>query len=70
MSLREHPDDLARRRARAGRMGGDEAVARQHAAGKLTVRGRIERLFDKDSLIDDVINPRERPWRKHGVVPV
>jgi len=38
MGMQEHAEDLARRRARASRMGGDEAVACQHAAGKLTVR--------------------------------
>src|SRR4051794_10017830 len=27
-------------------MGGEERVARQHASGRLTVRDRIERLFD------------------------
>jgi acetyl-CoA carboxylase carboxyltransferase component len=52
MDMREHAEDLARRRARAARMGGDEAVARQHAAGKLTVRERIERLFDKDTFTE------------------
>ncbi len=30
-------------------MGGEERVARQHASGRLTVRERIERLFDPDS---------------------
>jgi methylmalonyl-CoA decarboxylase subunit alpha len=52
MDMQEHAEDLARRRARAGRMGGDEAVARQHAAGKLTARERIERLFDKDTFTE------------------
>src|SRR5437660_1748197 len=28
-------------------MGGDERVARQHASGRLTVRERIDRLFDE-----------------------
>ena len=32
------------RRAELG--GGDDRIARQHAAGKLTARERIERLFD------------------------
>jgi methylmalonyl-CoA decarboxylase subunit alpha len=50
--MKEHADDLARRRARAAQMGGDEAVARQHAAGKLTVRERIARLFDKDTFTE------------------
>lgn len=95
MDMRGHAEDLARRRARATRMGGDEAVGRQHAAGKLE---RIERLFDEATfspyiaagaaLIDAVIDPRDtrpvlicalemargkrvdRPWRKHGVMPV
>ena len=52
MDMREHAEDLARRRARINRMGGDEAVARQHAAGKLTARERIERLFDKDTFTE------------------
>src|SRR5437868_608672 len=30
-------------------MGGEERVARQHASGRLTVRERIERLFDPGS---------------------
>src|SRR5947199_2611652 len=30
-------------------MGGEERVARQHASGRLTVRERIERLFDAGS---------------------
>jgi acetyl-CoA carboxylase carboxyltransferase component len=33
----------------ARRMGGAERVARQHASGRLTVRERIERLFDAGS---------------------
>src|SRR3954463_16691461 len=28
-------------------MGGEERIARQHASGRLTVRERIERLFDE-----------------------
>src|SRR3954466_8218103 len=39
-------DELRRRTELARRMGGDERVARQHASGRLTVRERIERLFD------------------------
>ncbi|HET7339971.1 MAG TPA: carboxyl transferase domain-containing protein, partial [Methylomirabilota bacterium] len=52
MGMREHADDLARRRAQAARMGGEEAVARQHGAGKLTVRERIDRLFDKGTFTE------------------
>jgi acetyl-CoA carboxylase carboxyltransferase component len=46
MSMQDHADDLAARREHAERMGGKEAVDKQHAAGKLTVRERIDRLFD------------------------
>jgi acetyl-CoA carboxylase carboxyltransferase component len=52
MGMKGHADDFARRRAHAAQMGGDEAVARQHAAGKLTVRERIGRLFDKDTFTE------------------
>ena len=42
-------EELRRREALAHRMGGEERVARQHASGRLTVRERIERLFDPGS---------------------
>jgi acetyl-CoA carboxylase carboxyltransferase component len=42
-------EELRRREQLARRMGGEERVARQHASGRLTVRERIERLFDPGS---------------------
>jgi acetyl-CoA carboxylase carboxyltransferase component len=42
-------DELRRREELARQMGGEERVARQHASGRLTVRERIERLFDPGS---------------------
>ena len=45
-------DELDHRRALAAQMGGEERVARQHAAGRLTVRQRIERLVDKKSFAE------------------
>lgn len=42
-------EELRRREALGREMGGEERVARQRAAGKLTVRERIERLFDPGS---------------------
>jgi acetyl-CoA carboxylase carboxyltransferase component len=39
-------EELRRREELARRMGGQERVERQHASGRLTVRERIERLFD------------------------
>lgn len=41
--------ELGRRRELAALMGGEEAVARQHGAGRLTVRERIDRLLDPGS---------------------
>ncbi|MDQ1706191.1 MAG: hypothetical protein QOF18_2557 [Frankiaceae bacterium] len=38
--------ELARRHELAAQMGGDERVTRQHDAGRLTVRERIDRLID------------------------
>ena len=42
-------DELRRRRELAAEMGGEERVARQHTSGRLTVRERIDRLFDDGS---------------------
>jgi acetyl-CoA carboxylase carboxyltransferase component len=52
MDMRERAEDLARRRARVALMGGDEAMTRQHVAGKLTARERIERLFDQGTFTE------------------
>lgn len=45
----DHFDELHRRREAALQMGGPEAVARQHGAGRLTIRERIARLTDDGS---------------------
>ena len=42
-------EELRRREALAARMGGDDKIERQHAAGRLTVRERIDALLDADS---------------------
>jgi propionyl-CoA carboxylase beta chain len=42
-------EEMRRRYAEARRGGGDERVAKQHAAGKLTARERIEALLDPGS---------------------
>lgn len=52
MSMKDLADDLAARRARARAMGGSEAIARQHGAGKLTVRERLDLLFDAGSFTE------------------
>lgn len=45
-------DELAHRKALAREMGGTERVARQHDAGRLTVRERIDRLLDPGSFLE------------------
>lgn len=49
MSWRAEIAEIERRRALAEACGGLEAVARHHAAGKLTVRERIARVLDSGS---------------------
>jgi acetyl-CoA carboxylase carboxyltransferase component len=49
MSWEPELEELRRREELARRMGGEERVARQHASDRLTVRERIERLFDAGS---------------------
>ena len=49
MTWQPELDELRRREELAREMGGPERVARQHAAGKLTVRERVARLLDPDS---------------------
>ncbi|MFN0185887.1 MAG: acyl-CoA carboxylase subunit beta [Aquabacterium sp.] len=49
MSWTPELDELRRRTAMAQQMGGADKVKRQHDAGRLTVRERIERLVDGES---------------------
>jgi acetyl-CoA carboxylase carboxyltransferase component len=49
MSWKAEADDIAARRKLAEGMGGPEAIERQHAQGRLTVRERIESLTDRGS---------------------
>jgi acetyl-CoA carboxylase carboxyltransferase component len=50
--LRAAAEALATRRADALRMGGDDLVARQHDLGKLTVRERLDLLFDAGTFVE------------------
>ncbi|MFN2465670.1 MAG: carboxyl transferase domain-containing protein, partial [Candidatus Dormibacteria bacterium] len=45
-------EEVHARRARAYRMGGDDKVARQHEKGKLSVRERIDLLFDAGTFVE------------------
>ena len=49
MSWERELEELRQRQALAQRMGGEEKVARQRAAGRLTVRERIAALLDEGS---------------------
>jgi acetyl-CoA carboxylase carboxyltransferase component len=49
VSWQPEVDEIERRRAMAREMGGAEAVARQHAKGRLSVRERLDALLDEDS---------------------
>ena len=49
MSWEDEVSELRRREELAKRMGGEQKVARQHAAGRLTVRERIDALLDPGS---------------------
>ncbi|HEX9236128.1 MAG TPA: acyl-CoA carboxylase subunit beta [Actinomycetota bacterium] len=50
--LRGHAQQLRERREEYLAMGGRDRVERQHAEGKLTVRERIDLLFDRDSFTE------------------
>lgn len=47
MSYQKTIDELQKRRKTAKEMGGPERIAQQYARGKLTVRERLDLLFDK-----------------------
>jgi acetyl-CoA carboxylase carboxyltransferase component len=49
MSWEPELEELRRREELARRLGGEERVERQRASGRLTVRERVERLFDEGS---------------------
>ena len=49
MSWEEEVREIERRRHLAKQQGGEEAIARQHAKGRLTIRERIDGLLDVNS---------------------
>jgi acetyl-CoA carboxylase carboxyltransferase component len=49
MSWQDEADEIEARRRAARELGGKEAVERQHARGRGTVRERVEKLVDPDS---------------------
>ena len=49
MNWEKEIDEIARRRELALSQGGEEAIAKHHAKGRLTVRERIDRLIDDNT---------------------
>lgn len=52
MNLKDLTQAIQQRKSEVYSMGGAEEIERQHAQGKLTVRERLNALFDKDSFIE------------------
>ena len=51
-SVAERIEELRERRAATRQGGGEEAIRKQHARGKLTARERIDLLLDKGSFVE------------------
>ena len=51
-TLKEETEALEQKKEKIREMGGAEYVARQHKAGKLTARERIDLLFDKGTFVE------------------
>ena len=49
MNWKKETDEIKIRKKLAKKQGGSEAVALQHAKGRLTLRERIDKLIDKGS---------------------
>ena len=61
-------DELKQRNRRANEAGGEERIERQHAAGKLTARERVEALLDPGSFeeLDRLVTHRGRDFGMDG----
>ena len=54
---------LKSRRAKNLAMGGEAKIAKQHGRGKLTVRERLDLLFDKDTFVELGLLAHQQPVR-------
>lgn len=61
--------ELRARKQRNLQMGGPERVARQHASGKLTVRERLDLLFDPGTFVEFGLLAHQQPMRGNQVAP-
>src|ERR687887_2039052 len=62
-------EDLRARRRRNLQMGGADKIARQHERGKLTVRERIDLLFDPGSFVEFGLLAHQQPIRGQPTDP-
>ena len=60
--------ELRKRQQLAKELGGKERIERQHAAGRLTVRERIERLLDADSFQEVCSITGAAEYDRHGSI--
>lgn len=51
-NLKDLSDSLQEKREKFRKMGGEEEIAKQHKAGKLTARERVDLLFDKGTFVE------------------
>ncbi len=66
MSWQKEVDEIKRRAELARMMGGAENVERQHAAGRLTVRERIDKLLDAGSFHETGALAGKAKYDEHG----
>ena len=52
MSWDQEVREIERRRHLAKQQGGPEGIAKQHAAGRLTIRERVDALLDSGSFVE------------------
>ena len=66
MSWQPEVDEIRRREALAREMGGRENIERQHAAGRLTVRERIDALLDSHTFHETGALAGRSTYDEHG----
>ncbi|MBI4766997.1 MAG: hypothetical protein HY787_20820 [Deltaproteobacteria bacterium] len=66
MTWQPELDELAKREALAKRMGGEDKVKRQHDAGRLTIRERVNLLLDQGSLHEIGIIAGKAAYDEHN----
>src|SRR5437588_10214677 len=59
----ERVSELAARRRKNLAMGGEQRIAKQHERGKLTVRERVDLLFDAGTFVELGLLAEQQPVR-------